>query len=75
MPLSSGIGDLEDELYTLNDTGVAIWEHLDGNRSLQEIAETLTSEYDAPAGEIERDVLGLVAELLKRGIVVETASG
>lgn len=54
VPLPSGIGDVEDELHTLNDTGVAIWERLDGNRSLQEIAEVLASEYDAPSDEIER---------------------
>ena len=25
VPIASGIGDMEDELYTLNETGKAIW--------------------------------------------------
>lgn len=29
LPLASGIGDLEDELFTMNDTGKAIWQRLD----------------------------------------------
>jgi hypothetical protein len=75
VPLAAGIGDLEDELYTLNESGRAIWEHLDGTTSLVQIALTLSEEFDAPAEEIEKDVCGLVEELLKRGIVVETITG
>lgn len=70
IPLTSGIGDMEDELYTLNETGKAIWGLLDGNRSLAQIAGELGAQYDAPAADIERDVLGLISELALRKIVV-----
>jgi hypothetical protein len=74
VPLAAGIGDMEDELYTLNDTGRAIWDRLDGHTSLGEIAAALATEYDAPLGEIERDVLGLVQELARRRILVEVSA-
>jgi hypothetical protein len=74
VPLAAGIGDLEDELYSLNDTGRAIWSRLDGQRSLQEIARQLTGEYDAEVGEIESDVRGLVEELLGRRMLVEVGA-
>jgi hypothetical protein len=74
VPLASGIGDLEDELFTLNDTGRAIWEKLDGKRTLRQVAAALAEEYEASAEEIETDVVGLVGELFKRGIVVEGSS-
>ena len=35
IPLVAGIGDEEDELYTLNETGQAIWQQLDGHRTLE----------------------------------------
>ena len=70
VPLASGIGDMEDEIYTLNETGRCIWERLDGNLSLGAIAGALAAEYDAPDGEIERDVQGIVAELFRRRMVV-----
>ncbi len=75
VPLASGIGDLEDELYTLNETGRVIWERLDGKRTLKEIAAELASEFDAPLEEIERDVAGLVDELIKRKMLVEISRG
>lgn len=71
VPLASGIGDMEDEIYTLNETGRAIWKRLDGKRSLKDIAESLKAEYEATPGDIERDILGLVGELVKRRMVVE----
>ena len=61
VPLVAGIGDLEDELFTLNETGKAIWDKLDGRRSLNEVIAELAAEYQAEPGEIETDVLGLVA--------------
>ena len=70
VPLVSGIGDMEDELFTLNETGRVIWEKLDGRKPLGDIAGELSAEYEASPGEIERDVIGLVEELLRRKIIV-----
>lgn len=70
VPLASGIGDAEDEIYTLNETGRAIWQKLDG-RSLKEVAKALHDEFEATAGEIEGDVMGLIEELFKRKMVVK----
>lgn len=73
VPLVAGIGDMEDELYTLNETGKAIWDKLDGKRNLKDVVEKLSTAYEAPAEEIEKDVIGLVEELLKRRMVVEVS--
>ena len=48
VPLAAGIGDMEDELYTLNDTGRAIWMRLDGLKPLRAVASELAAEFDAP---------------------------
>ena len=71
VPITSGIGDLEDELFTMNETGRDIWRKMDGKRSLRAIAAELAAEYSSVPGEIEEDVRGLMEELLKRRIVVE----
>jgi len=70
VPLVAGIGDLEDELYTLNETGKAIWDRLDGRRRLCEVIDDLSAQYQAAPGEIQADVLGLVTELVKRRMLV-----
>lgn len=70
VPLVAGIGDMEDELYTMNETGKAIWSRLDGKKSLRTLAAELATEFDAPPGKIEKDLLGLVTELARRKMVV-----
>jgi len=75
VPLTAGIGDMEDELFTLNDMGKVIWGRLDGQKSLKGIMDELVAEFEAPAGEIEEDVIGFVEELLKRSMVVEISAG
>jgi hypothetical protein len=72
VPLTANVGDLEDELYTLNETGRAIWDRLDGKASLQAIVAGLQNEFNDPSGEIEQDVLGLVNELLGRRMLIES---
>ena len=74
VPLVAGIGDMEDELFTLNETGRAIWHRLDGVKSLKDIAADLCSEFDAPADKIKEDVTGFTAELLRRRMVVEVTA-
>lgn len=69
VPLVAGIGDADDELYTLNPTGQAIWQKLDGTRQLGQIAAELADEYDAPPADIAQDVLGIVGELARRKMV------
>jgi hypothetical protein len=70
VPLVSGIGDMDDELYTMNETGRAIWSRLDGKKSLREIAAELAAEFNTTPGLVEHDVLGLIAELVSRKMVV-----
>jgi len=72
VPITSGIGDLEDEIFTLNETGRLIWDKLDGKRSLKDIAEELSAGFESSAGEIKKDVLGLAQELLKRRMLIES---
>jgi coenzyme PQQ biosynthesis protein PqqD len=73
VPLVSGLGDMEDELFTLNETGKAIWERLDGQKRLSDVMQELYEVFEAPAEEIAKDVIGFMEELLERGILVETS--
>jgi len=74
VPLTSDVGDMEDELYSLNETARDIWDRLDGKTSLRDLINQLSDEYDASFQEIEADVFGLMKELLKRKFLVENTS-
>jgi hypothetical protein len=71
VPLVAGIGDMEDELFSLNDYAKVIWRQFDGQNSLGAIVDNLAVEYDADREEIAGDVLGFVGELTRRGMLVE----
>lgn len=70
IPITSGIAESDDEIFSLNESGRAIWDKLDGKRSLKEIADILESEFEGSVEEIERDCLGLSEELLKRKMII-----
>ena len=70
IPISSGIGDLEDDMYTLNETGIVIWDKLEPGKSLEALIDELCGEYDAEKASISQDVIGLLEELLNRKIIV-----
>lgn len=70
VPIMSGIGDMEDELYTLNETGRAVWQRLNGKRTLRDVAADLAVQYSGSPDQITQDVLGIAGELVKRRILV-----
>lgn len=70
VPLTAGIGDMEDEIYTLNSTGRVIWKKLDGTKNVRTIIDEIASEFDAEQSEIEMDVTGLIKELVNRKMIV-----
>ncbi len=71
IPITSGVADMEDELFSLNETGRAVWRKLDGKRKLNDVINDLSSEFEASADEIKKDVLGLTEELLNRKMIIE----
>jgi len=70
VPLVAGIGDADDELYTVNKTGQAILRTMDGIRTLGQIAEILSQEYSGRKDEMNEDILGFSMEMVERGIFV-----
>jgi hypothetical protein len=70
VPLVSGIGDADDELYTLNESGKAIWQKLDGQKTLSVVTKELKDVFSSDASEIEKDVLGFASEMVDRGMLI-----
>ncbi|HQO37838.1 MAG TPA: PqqD family protein [Candidatus Omnitrophota bacterium] len=73
VPVASGIAEEEDEIYSLNETGRAVWEKLNGKKSLKQVIKDLAAEYSGSQDEIKKDVLGIVQELVERKMLVKAA--
>ncbi len=72
VPLVAGVGNLEDEMFQLNETGSAFWNLIDGGKSLREIIAILCKDYDAPFEEITADIMALGQVLLQKKFIIPT---
>jgi len=64
--------DLESGSYHgLNETGSAIWELIDGQRTRREIADALRARLDDPPPELDDELTTFLDGLLERGLVSE----
>ena len=70
VPIDAGVGDADD-LFTLNDTGAAVWELLDGERTLADVIDEVGRRFDVPRAEVEADVVEFAADLVARGFAGE----
>lgn len=70
VPLFTGTADLEDELFTMNKTGKAIWKKIDGKNTLKDVSNDLALEFSIPSSKIINDIIGLVKELYERKFLV-----
>ena len=55
---------------SLNETGSFLWDRLDGETSLESIAQALAKDYDVDIAITRPDVLALARELLAEGLIV-----
>jgi hypothetical protein len=68
VPIRSGVGDL-NSIYTLNEVGTTIWQLLDGQRSVDQIIERISSEYEVSNAEASKDVFDFLTTLEVEGLI------
>ena len=57
------------ETIVLNNVGSRIWEIMDGQKNLNELASILTSEFDTTYQQALKDLVEFIEDLAKREIV------
>jgi hypothetical protein len=57
--------------YTLNPVGAAIWDLLDGERSLGKILDGVCERFDVSVPVAQRDVAALASQLRREGLITE----
>ncbi len=63
VPIKDNVGDM-GSIYSLNEIGAFIWEHLDGDRRLNAIMELILDEYDVSVNQAELDVNEFIVDLV-----------
>jgi coenzyme PQQ biosynthesis protein PqqD len=58
------------QYYALDPVAGRIWQLCDGTRSVRQIAEVVSDEYDAAGQAVEDDVVEFVSELVGESLLV-----
>jgi Coenzyme PQQ synthesis protein D (PqqD) len=66
LDLSSG------RYFGLNAVGTRVWQLIGQGKTVEGLLRAVTAEYDADVSTIERDVLALLDDLEKRGLVIDS---
>jgi pyrroloquinoline quinone biosynthesis protein D len=57
------------ELHNFNEVGTRIWELIDGQRTVADIAAVLTQEYEVDGATVEADLLEFLTSLQGKGLI------
>ena len=68
VPISGQLADLQ-RIFTLNPLAEYIWQHLDGERNLQEIANSIVSTFDVQKEQVVADLQEFIPALLKENLI------
>ncbi len=62
-----------NSIYVLNETGAALWNRIDGQRTTQDILTDFCDEYEVTPDQLAKDFTSLLDDLLSIQAVEEVA--
>jgi coenzyme PQQ biosynthesis protein PqqD len=68
VPMVASAADVES-IFNLNETGAAIWEKIDGKKSLTDIIKEIQTEYEGEEQQLENDVISFMNEMIEAKLV------
>ena len=68
VPIRRNVGDMES-IYTLDSVGAAIWDLIDGERTLADILDALLAEYDVETSVLSQDLDEFAEQLVSAGAI------
>jgi methyltransferase-like protein len=72
VPIKDNVGDL-GSIYNLNPVAAFVWQHLDGEKTLNDIKDLMTGKFEVSEPDAEQDLMEFVGQLEKIDAVFETA--
>jgi hypothetical protein len=72
VPVANNIADM-NSVYTLNETGAFIWEHIDGKRCVKDLIEALVKEYEIDEKAASEDIFSFISEMKNYLIINENS--
>ena len=73
VPIRGHLADMQ-ELFVLNETGRWIWEHMEGECALDDLARGLAEEFEVDEATARQDVEAFAGNLIEAGLAEPVAS-
>ena len=70
VPIRQNVGDLES-IYSMNETASRAWALIDGDRSLHEISDLITREFEVNQEQAQADLIELITQLESIGAITQ----
>lgn len=70
VPITNNIADM-NSVYTLNESGAFIWELIDGQKTVEDLINAMTEEYDVDTETAKTDVFSFIDDMNKYLIIRE----
>ncbi|MGD2097953.1 MAG: PqqD family protein [Desulfobacterales bacterium] len=64
VPIKDSVGDM-GAIYSLNSVAAFVWQHMDGQKTLQDIKNMIADEFEVSDPIVEQDLTEFVADLEK----------
>ena len=69
VPIANNIADM-NSVFIINETGVFIWEHIDGKRNVEKIILEVSKEYNVDEQTAKKDVSAFI-ETIKEYLMIK----
>lgn len=73
VPIKDNVGDL-GSIYSLNEVGAFVWEHLDGKNRLTDIKDMISEEFEVSSQKAEEDLCEFVRQLKEIDAILQVAT-
>jgi len=70
VPIKNNVGDMSC-IYNMNAVGAFIWDHLDGEKTLNDILSMVADEFDVSDQDAEIDLQGYITDLNEIGAILQ----
>jgi len=67
VPVANNIADM-NSVYTLNETGAFIWEHINGKNSVEDIINEMMVEYEVDSVTASNDLFSFIDDICFAGL-------
>jgi len=68
VPIASSVADV-NSIFSLNETGAAIWERIDGKKNLKEIVAEIQEEFETEGQQLETDAISFIQDMMEAKLI------